>query len=176
MFMVALLDKPFPKRALVFTCLLKKLFENTVGKGDTARSNSIKLLITSNFFFSNSVFYWFGEFSAIFIKFEIVIIANSLGLEESKICSLGKSEDNFFFPQCRTQELISNLVTRTFLSFKKAAWVTTPLCPFNLYSPHSFTMSQTITSVSCKVATTIKSEMFTFTIIQNKLELSLNVT
>ena len=32
-----------------------------------------KLLVTSNFSFSNSVFYPFGDPSAIFIKFEIVI-------------------------------------------------------------------------------------------------------
>ena len=31
-----------------------------------------KLLIMSNFSFSHSVFYWFGEVSAIFIKFKIV--------------------------------------------------------------------------------------------------------
>ena len=32
-----------------------------------------KLLVTSNFSFSHSVFYQFGELPAIFIKFEIVI-------------------------------------------------------------------------------------------------------
>ena len=32
-----------------------------------------KLLLTSNFSFSHSVFYLFGELSAIFIKFEIVV-------------------------------------------------------------------------------------------------------
>ena len=32
-----------------------------------------KLLVTSNFSFSHSVFYPFGELSAIFIKFEIVV-------------------------------------------------------------------------------------------------------
>ena len=32
-----------------------------------------KLLVTSNFSFSHSVFYLFGEFSAIFIEFEIVV-------------------------------------------------------------------------------------------------------
>ena len=45
-----------------------------------------KLLVTSNFSFSDSVFYLFGELSAFFIKFEIV----SFSLEESKICHLGK--------------------------------------------------------------------------------------
>ena len=43
-----------------------------------------KLLVTSNFSFSHSVFYQFGELSAIFIKFEIV------SSEESKICCLGR--------------------------------------------------------------------------------------
>ena len=32
-----------------------------------------KLLITSNFSFSQSVFYWFGELSAIFLKFKSVV-------------------------------------------------------------------------------------------------------
>ena len=32
-----------------------------------------KLLVTSNFSFSHSVFYMFGELSAIFVKFEIVV-------------------------------------------------------------------------------------------------------
>ena len=32
-----------------------------------------KLLVTSNFSFSHRVFYLFGEHSAIFIKFEIVV-------------------------------------------------------------------------------------------------------
>ena len=40
--------------------------ENTVGKKE-------KLLIMSNFSFSYSVFYLFGELSAIFIIFEIVV-------------------------------------------------------------------------------------------------------
>ena len=53
--------QPFPKQALVFTCLQfcsSSLFENTVGKGEIA---------------CYSVFYSFGELSAIFIKFEIVV-------------------------------------------------------------------------------------------------------
>ena len=32
-----------------------------------------KLLVTSNFFFSHSVFYSFGELSAVFIEFEIIV-------------------------------------------------------------------------------------------------------
>ena len=47
-----------------------------------------KLLVTSNFSFSHSVFYPFEELSVIFIQFEISS-ANSLSLEESKICRLG---------------------------------------------------------------------------------------
>ena len=49
------------QQALVFMCLLKTLWEKK------------KLLVTSNFFFSHNVFYLFGEPSAIFIKFEIVV-------------------------------------------------------------------------------------------------------
>ena len=34
--MQAVIDLPFPKQALVFTCLQYKSFENTVGKGEIA--------------------------------------------------------------------------------------------------------------------------------------------
>ena len=54
----------FPKQVLIFTCLQFKSFENTVGKGEIARND---------FSFSHSVFYLFGELSAISIKLEIVI-------------------------------------------------------------------------------------------------------
>ena len=43
---------PFPKEALVFTCLRHKSFENTVGKGEIARNE---------------------ELSYNFIKFDIVV-------------------------------------------------------------------------------------------------------
>ena len=51
---------PFPKQALVFTGLLKTLWEKE------------KLLETSNFSISHSVFYPFWELPAIFNKVEIV--------------------------------------------------------------------------------------------------------
>ena len=55
---------PFPYKPLFSrvcsASLLKTLWEKE------------KLLVTSNFSFSHSVFYCFGELSAIFIKFEIV--------------------------------------------------------------------------------------------------------
>ena len=47
---------PFPKQALVLTCLQYKSFENTVGKGEIAR-----------------VFYPSGEIFIIFIEFETVV-------------------------------------------------------------------------------------------------------
>ena len=56
---------PFPNKPWFLrvssTSLLKTLWEKE------------KLLVTSNFFFSHSVFYPFEELSAIFIKFRIVI-------------------------------------------------------------------------------------------------------
>ena len=56
---------PFPNKpwflCVCSTMLLKTLWEKK------------KLLITNNFSFSHSVFYSFGELTAIFIKFEIVI-------------------------------------------------------------------------------------------------------
>ena len=48
-----------------FTCLKYKSFENTVGKGEIARNEQFLL-------FPHSVFNPLGEFSAIFVKFEIV--------------------------------------------------------------------------------------------------------
>ena len=56
---------PFPNKPwflrVCCTSLLKTLLEKE------------KLLVTSNFSFSHSVFYLFGELSAIFVKFKIVI-------------------------------------------------------------------------------------------------------
>ena len=56
---------PFPNKPWFLhvcgTSLLKTLWEKE------------KLLVTSNFSFSHSVFYPFGELSAILIKFEIVV-------------------------------------------------------------------------------------------------------
>ena len=63
---------PFPNKPWILhvcsTCLLKTLWEKE------------KLLVTSNFSFSHSVFYPLREVSAIFIKLIIVVC-----LEESKI-------------------------------------------------------------------------------------------
>ena len=50
-----------------------------------------KLLMTSNYSFSYSVFYPFGEPSITLIRFEIVFSANPFNLEASKICHFGKS-------------------------------------------------------------------------------------
>ena len=36
-------SKPFPKQALVFTCLQCESFENTVGKGEIARNEQFLL-------------------------------------------------------------------------------------------------------------------------------------
>ena len=56
---------PFPNKPwflrVCITSLLKTLWEKK------------KLLVTSNFSFSHCVFYLFGELSAIFIKFTIVV-------------------------------------------------------------------------------------------------------
>ena len=72
---------PFPNKPwLLRACsisLLKTLWEKK------------KLLVTSNFSFSHSVFYPYEELSTIFITFEICRL-QTLNLEESKICRLGK--------------------------------------------------------------------------------------
>ena len=56
---------PFPKQALVFTCLQYKSLK-TLWKKE-------KLLVMSNFSFSHSVFNTFRKLSAILIKFEIIV-------------------------------------------------------------------------------------------------------
>ena len=72
---------PFPNKPwflrVCCTSLLKTMWEKE------------KLLVTSNFSISHSVFYLFGEFSAIFINLKLSS-ANSFSLKESKICCLEK--------------------------------------------------------------------------------------
>ena len=63
--MTEIVLNPFPKKPWILrfcsTSLLKTLWEKE------------KLLVTSNFSISHSFFYPLGKFSAIFIKFEIVV-------------------------------------------------------------------------------------------------------
>ena len=80
------LFKPFPKQALVFTCLQYKSFENTVGKEEITHNEQFLLfpqcflLILENFLqFSSNM-----KLSS----------AKSFCLEESKICCLGKGLSN----------------------------------------------------------------------------------
>ena len=56
---------PFSKQTCVFKCLQDQSFESCVGKGEIG--------CCEEFLFSHSVLYPFGEFSTIFIKFEIVV-------------------------------------------------------------------------------------------------------
>ena len=62
-------------------CVQFESLENTVGKGEI-------LLITSNFSYSQNVFYVSGELSPIFIKFEIVNF-KLFQFWMSQICRLG---------------------------------------------------------------------------------------
>ena len=57
---------PIPKQALVFLRVCRKLLSKTLWEKE-------KLLVTSNFSFSHSVFYSSGKLSAIFIKLKIVV-------------------------------------------------------------------------------------------------------
>ena len=72
---------PFPNKPwflrVCSTSLLKTLWEKE------------KLLATSNFSFSHSVFYSFGEFLPFSSNMKLTS-ANSFNLEKSKICCLGK--------------------------------------------------------------------------------------
>ena len=72
---------PFPNKPL-FLCVCSTSLMKTLWERE-------KLLVTSNFSFSHSVFYPYGELSANLIKLEIVV-CNSSSLEESKTCHLGK--------------------------------------------------------------------------------------
>ena len=73
---------PFPNKPwflhVCCTRLLKTLWEKE------------KLLVRSNFSFSGSFFYQFGELSAIFIKFVFVVRKLFQFGIECKICRLGK--------------------------------------------------------------------------------------
>ena len=66
---------PFPKQVLVFTCLQYKYLE-TLWEKD-------KLLVTSIFPFSNSVFYPFGDLFIILSNFKIVLGKLDLSVWES---------------------------------------------------------------------------------------------
>ena len=62
--------QPFPTQALIFTCLLYKSFEKTMGKREIAHN---KQFLTTNFSFSQCVFCQIEELSAIPFRFKIVI-------------------------------------------------------------------------------------------------------
>ena len=66
-----------PKQALVFTCLLNISLLKTLWEKE-------KLLLTSNFSFSHSVFYPFGELAAFSIEFRIVICKTFSGWKSPK--------------------------------------------------------------------------------------------
>ena len=70
---------PFPKQALVFTCLKYKSFENTVGKGEIAFPTVFSTPLENLLPFSSSL---------------KLLSAKSLNLEESKTCRLGKGYQN----------------------------------------------------------------------------------
>ena len=70
---------PFPKQALVLTCLKYKYFENTVGKGEIARNKQFLLF--------PQCFQRFWRTSAIFIKLKIVVCKH---FEYGRHLSFGK--------------------------------------------------------------------------------------
>ena len=71
----------FPNKPLILHVCITSLLKTLWGKE--------KLHVTSNFSFSQSVFYPFREPLFISVKFEI-LSANSFSFEKSKICRLGK--------------------------------------------------------------------------------------
>ena len=77
----------FPNKPwFVHVCITS--FLKTLAKGE---------IVMSNFPFSHSVSYPFGELSTIFINLKLSS-ANCFSLEESRICRLGKVKINFFNP------------------------------------------------------------------------------
>ena len=81
MFVTQVCLNPFPNKPwflhVCSTSLLKTLWKKE------------KLLLTSNLSYSHSVFYPFGRLSAISSNLKL-LSANSLSLNESKVCRLGK--------------------------------------------------------------------------------------
>ena len=73
---------PFPKQALVYTCLQYKSFENTVGKGEIARKEQFLLF---PLVFSTRLKNFLPFSSNLKLS-----SANSFSSKESKICRLGK--------------------------------------------------------------------------------------
>ena len=71
---------PFPKQALVFACLKYKSFENTEVKGEIARNE--QFLLFPQCFLPD----WITFFSS---NLKLLSV-NSLRVEESKFCLLGK--------------------------------------------------------------------------------------
>ena len=72
---------PFPKKTWFLHVYCASLLKTQWEKE--------KLVVTSNFSFVHNVSYPYGEFSADFVKFKIVV-CKFFSLEESKICCLGK--------------------------------------------------------------------------------------
>ena len=77
--------QPFPKQALVFTCLQYQSFENTAGKGEIARNEQFLPFPT--------VFFILSENLPPFSSKSKLSSANSFSLGESEICRLGKYKD-----------------------------------------------------------------------------------
>ena len=80
-------SQPFPKKALVFTCLREKSFENTVGKGEIARNEQF-LLFPQCYLTFKRAFSRFYQVSN--CRLQPLPNGGGGGGEESKICHLGK--------------------------------------------------------------------------------------
>ena len=72
---------PFPKQALVFTCLQYKSFEITVGIGEIAHNEQFLLFL--------QCFLPFWNFLPFLLNLKL-LSAYSFSLEKPKICRLGK--------------------------------------------------------------------------------------
>ena len=101
---------PFPKKPwflhVCSTSLLKTLWEKE------------KLLISSNFSFSHSVFYPFGELSAIFIKCRIVVCKLfQFGKSLKFVACMRVKSHSMTFPVCFFLQITFNLGCSKILQF-----------------------------------------------------------
>ena len=77
---------PFPKQALVFTCLQYKSFERTVGIGEIAHNEQF-------LHFPQCIFTHLEGFLQ-FSSYLKLSSTNSFSLEETKVCCLGKGKED----------------------------------------------------------------------------------
>ena len=96
---------PFAEQALVFRYLQYKSFENTAGKGEIARNEQF-ILFPQCFIPIWKTFCYFHQIKNCRLQ--------TLSLDESKICRLGKCICTFNFTTKSTKKTLSEYIYRAF--------------------------------------------------------------